>query len=96
MDSRDARDGGGSPRPCRSDAHLLARRRRLPEVHVAATRIQGVSVGDGSLRECGGGSRGAHDVGSSHARAPEWRTLPSHLLRRRRPSLDASGDDELP
>jgi hypothetical protein len=59
---------------------------------VAATRIQGVCSGGSSLKErdgdvsgrrtSGGGSqRHANDVGSSEARAPEWRTLPSHLSR---------------
>jgi hypothetical protein len=40
--------------------------------------------------------RGACDVGSSEARAPEWRTLGSDLLRQCRPSLGASDDDGLP
>jgi hypothetical protein len=41
-------------------------------------------------------SKGTRDVGSSEAGALEWRTLASHLPRRRRLSLNASDDDGLP
>jgi hypothetical protein len=47
-------------------------------------------------RTRGGGSRGVRNVGSSKSRAPEWRSLASHLRRRRRPFLGVSDDDRLP
>jgi hypothetical protein len=40
--------------------------------------------------------RGACDIGSSEAHTPEWRTLVSHLPRRRRPSQGVSDDVDFP
>jgi hypothetical protein len=52
-----------------------------------------------ALRSGGVASIASHrrgrDVGYSEARAPEWRTLASHLPRPRWPSLGESDDDRL-
>jgi hypothetical protein len=85
--------GGGAP-PGSSDGDASeADERQLRTLGPVTTTVARGAVGFGSG---GGVLEGAWRRRILEAHALEWRLLASHLWRRRRPSLGASDDDELP